>query len=238
MRSILTVALCPTVASCCVVFACTIASCAEPPLPFVAVRVDYFREGPEPAFGTGPRKVGEQRGSGVIVGTESPGVWFVLTNAHVVQVGQEVARSEPRVLVDGTWRRGRVIAADDESDLALIRFRSSAALSTVEISDAEPPDVATVETHGLSSGANYCLRTTELHYALPLPSGAKAWALHRYYVKTTFRPGESGGAVTFDDQLIGLIHGNDPAAGWGLIVDHASIVQFLNANSSWKSVAR
>ncbi|MBA3312714.1 MAG: trypsin-like peptidase domain-containing protein [Planctomycetaceae bacterium] len=206
---------------------CSAAFSADPPSPYVAVRVDYFRGDPVPAAGTDTTKIGEQRGSGVVVGEANSGTWYVLTNAHVIDAGEDIKRAEPSVFAAGEWQKGRVIAADDESDLALVRIRSASALQAVKVSQAKPPNAAKVATHGLIGGRTYCLRPTELRHALPLADGALAWAPQRFYVRTTFRSGESGGAVTFEDRLVGLIYGNDPAAGWGLVVDHASIVRFL-----------
>lgn len=216
------------VASCYVALICVTARAADSE-PYVAVRVDYFDEAPVPANGatTHSRRLGEQRGSGVLVGKSDGNSWYVLTNAHVVDAGPKIKRAEPNILALGKWRKGRVIARDDESDLALIQIEASQVLPTLEMSEDGPPSGAAVESHGLIGGQNYCVRKAELRHALPLPGGAQAWASHRYYVNTTFRSGESGGAVTFNNQLVGLIHGNDPAAGWGLVVDHASIDAFL-----------
>ncbi len=133
---------------------------------------------------------------------------------------------EANVLALERWRKGRVVARDDESDLALIEIRASDALPLIELRRSlrptEPRSSRTVW-----SAVRLIARQAELKHALPLPGGVQAWAPHRYYVHTTFRSGESGGAITFDNQLVALIHGNDPAAGWGLVVDHKSITDFL-----------
>jgi hypothetical protein len=163
----------------------------------------------------------------VLVGQADADTWYVLTNAHVVDAGPKIERTEANVLAHGHWRKGRIVARDDESDLALIEIRTSEKLPTIPLSEQRPADGAAVESHGLIGGQTYCLRKAELKHALPLPGGVQAWAPHRNYVDTTFRSGESGGAITCEKQLVGLIHGNDPAAGWGLIVDHASIQRFL-----------
>lgn len=216
------------VASCCVALICVAIRAADPQ-PYVAVRIDYFDDDPVPANGdaTHSRRLGEQRGSGVLVGKAGDDAWYVLTNAHVVDAGPKIKRAEPNVLALGQWHKGRVVARDDESDLALIRVRASGTLPTLAVSDDDPPDGAAIESHGLIGGQTYCVRKAELRHALPLPGGVRAWAPHRDYVHTIFRSGESGGAITFKNRLVGLIHGNDPAAGWGLIVDHASIETFL-----------
>jgi len=216
------------VASCCVALICVTGMAADPQ-PYVAVRIDYFGGDPVAAGGdaTSARRLGEQRGSGVVVGKTDGGSWYVLTNAHVVDAGPTIKRAEPNVLALGTWRKGRVVARDDESDLALIRIHATEALPMIDVSKELPPDGAAIESHGLIGGQTYCERKAELKHALPLPGGVQAWAPHRYYVHTTFRSGESGGAITFQNQLVALIHGNDPAAGWGLVVDHASITTFL-----------
>lgn len=189
-----------------------------------------------PADGSVPPKFGEQRGSGVVVGKGESGVCFVLTNAHVVDAGEAVQRAVPRVRFGETWETGRVVATDDQSDLALIRLRRAVPIEGIRLRDAKPPDSAKVTTHGLTGGRNYCVRPTELSYALPLGRGVNAFAPHRYYVRTTFLSGESGGAVTLDDQLVGLVHGNDFAAGWGLIVDYTSIVRFFEPLVAKKSI--
>jgi hypothetical protein len=220
------------VAVCSVEFVCSVAFSADAPGPYIAVRVDYFLGEPVRAVGAGPPRIGEQRGSGVVVASADAGAWFILTNAHVVEAGEPVQRAVPRVFAQGHWRKGRVIAADDESDLALIRIRSAIPLNSVLPGEKMPASAAKVVTHGLIGGTTYCVRETELRHALPLPGGALAWAPHRFYVRTMFRPGESGGAVTLENRLVGLIHGNDPAAGWGLIVDTASIREFLKANAA------
>lgn len=197
------------------------------PGPYVAVRVDYHRDGPEPADGSSSGRVGEQRGSGVVVGQASQRDWFVLTNAHVVQADEGVGRTVPNIFAGGDWRSGKIVSINSETDLALIRIRFSKPLKSVTISASAPPDGAEVKTNGFASGRKFCYRTSTLRLALPLRDGAQAWAPHRYFVRTMFNPGESGGAVTLENQLVALIHGNDLAAGWGLVVDHRSITAFL-----------
>jgi hypothetical protein len=216
------------VATCCVALICVTGRAADPQ-PYVAIRIDYFSGDPVPAGGdtTASRRLGEQRGSGVVVGKADGDSWYVLTNAHVVDAGPQIKRAEPNVFALERWRKGRVVARDDESDLALIEIRTSDALPSIELSAQPPSDGAAIESHGLVGGQTYCARQAQLKHALPLPGGVQAWAPHRYYVHTTFRSGESGGAVTFDNRLVALIHGNDPAAGWGLVVDHKSITDFL-----------
>jgi hypothetical protein len=220
--------LIPVVASCGVALICVTVRAADPE-PYVAVRVDYFDGNPVPVNGEtkASRRLGEQRGSGVLVGKADGDAWYVLTNAHVVDAGPKIKRAEPNVLTLGKWHAGSVVARDDASDLALIRIHATEMLPSIEISDERPPDGAAIESHGLIGGQTYCVRKTELRHALPLAGGVQAWAPHRYYVHTVFRSGESGGAITFENRLVGLIHGNDFAAGWGLVVDQASIVEFL-----------
>lgn len=201
---------------------------ADPqPGPFVAIRVDYYRGGPVPADGTSIRRLGEQRGSGVVVGRAAGDDWFVLTNAHVVEADESVGRTVPNVYAGGGWRSGRVVSIDSEADLALVRLRFAQPLQFVTVSESPPPDGAKVETNGFAGGRKYCRRATTLRLALPLGNGARAWAPHRYYVQATFNPGESGGAVMLENRLVALIHGNDPAAGWGLVVDQKSVAAFL-----------
>lgn len=197
------------------------------PGPYVAVRVDYHRAGPEPADGTRPQRLGEQRGSGVIVGQADVDEWLVLTNAHVVEADDGVGKTVPNIYAGGDWRSGRIVSIDSETDLALIRLRFARVLNTVTVSESPPKDGAEVKTNGFVGGRSFCFRTSTLRRALPLDDGAQAWAPNRYFVRTMFNPGESGGAVTLENQLVALIHGNDVAAGWGLVVDHESIQLFL-----------
>ncbi|MGC1273421.1 MAG: hypothetical protein WBC44_06905, partial [Planctomycetaceae bacterium] len=83
----------------------------------------------------------------------------------------------------------------------------------------------------------YTARETNLLHSLKLEDGAEAFAPQRYFIRTTFKPGESGGAVTVDGKLVGLIHGNDPEAERGICVDYAAIEEFLAPHMSEKKTA-
>ena len=194
----------------------------RPPGPYVALRIDLVR-GPEDA----PEPAGEQRGSGVVIGEAGEGEWFALTNAHVVEPGEEATRAVPKVFAGGEWRTGRVIASDAEADLALVRFPFPEELRSAEVSVEPPSDRADVETHGFAAGRKYTTREGQLRRSLPLKGGSVATAPRRYFIRTKFAPGESGGAVTIGRRLVALIHGNDCEAGWGICVDQPSIAEFL-----------
>jgi S1-C subfamily serine protease len=197
----------------------------KPPGPYVALRIDLYDDPASDA--AAEKRLGEQRGSGVVVAPAGAGEWFVLTNAHVVDPGADAARAVPQVYAGGDWRRGEVIASDAEADLALIRMRFSEPLKTAEVSSEPPTDHVRAETHGFAGGKKYVERESELRRDLPLDGGSLATAPRRYFIRTTFAPGESGGAVTIGDQLVALIHGNDCEAGWGICVDQPSIREFL-----------
>ena len=206
---------------------CASVGLAAPPGPYVALRIDYERHEPGPTDRDAPMTVGEQRGSGVVVGPGQSGTWLVLTNAHVVEVDPAVGQAVPQIFAGGKWRRGQVVAEDSAADLALVRVALDEPLRSAGIATGPPDNRAEVTTHGYAGGTKYCRRTTELRHAMPLDDGALAWASDRYFVQTTFHPGESGGAVTIGGKLVGLIHGNDSAAGWGLVVDQKAIAAFL-----------
>lgn len=194
----------------------------RPPGPYVALRIDLF-EGPDDA----DERAGEQRGSGVVVGEAGDGEWLVLTNAHVVAPGDEASRVVPQVFAGGEWRAGSVVASDSDADLALVRFAFPQELQSAELSTDPPSDRAEVETHGFAAGRKYTEREGQLRRSLPLKGGSVATAPKRYFIRTKFAPGESGGAVTIGDRLVALIHGNDCEAGWGICVDQPSIAEFL-----------
>lgn len=197
----------------------------KPPGPYVALRIDLYND--SAADNAAEKPLGEQRGSGVVVAPAGAGEWFVLTNAHVVDPGTDAARAVPQVYAGGAWRPGEVIASDAEADLALVRISFPERLKTAEVSSEPPTDHAQAETHGFAGGKKYVERESELRRDLPLEGGSHATAPRRYFIRTTFAPGESGGAVTIGDRLVALIHGNDCAAGWGICVDQPSIREFL-----------
>lgn len=198
----------------------------RPPGPYVALRMQVF-EGPAPGDETSAEPTGEQRGSGVVIAREDGGEWLVLTNAHVVDAEDETKHVVPQVYAGGEWRGGTVVASDADADLALIRFRFPQELKTAEVSTDPPGDRVEVETHGFAGGRKYTEREGELRRDLPLEGGSLATAPRRYFIRTKFAPGESGGAVTIGDRLVALIHGNDCDAGWGICVDQPSIAEFL-----------
>jgi S1-C subfamily serine protease len=203
---------------------------AKEPGPYVAVQVDYFTgpaDAADPAAGT---KVSEGRGSGVVIGPGDTGTWIVLTNAHVVEADSDSWRPVPRVYAGGQWRDGAVIASDAEADLALVQVEYADSLRAVSLATAAPGDRTNVKTHGFAAGRKYTARDTRLNHALALEDGALAYAPKRYFMQTTFTPGESGGAVTVDGRLVGLIHGNDPDAKRGICVDFPAIERFLESH--------
>lgn len=147
---------------------------------------------------------------------------LVLTNSHVVR---DEGRLLPtyRVWIGGEWRAAVFVADDVAADLALLRV-AGASLSPVAL--AERPPYGTVETHGYAFGAEYTPRRPVVSLTLTLEDGQQATARHRWFVQTRFEQGESGGAVTQDGRLVGLIHGNDRLSG--MIVDLPSIRAFLS----------
>jgi S1-C subfamily serine protease len=202
------------------------------PGPFVAVQVDYYEGTVDPLeieAGTpgGGEKVSEGRGSGVVVGSGDDGVWYVLTNAHVVEGDSEAWYVHPRVYAGAKWRTGVVVATDAAADLALIELPYAGTLRVATLADGAPDDRAHVKTHGFAAGRKYRNRETELRHSLKLDDGVEAFASQRYFIRTTFQPGESGGAITIDGKLVGLIHGNDPEAERGICVDYDAIETFL-----------
>ena len=199
----------------------------NPPGPYVALRMQVYEGSGPGGEDAAAEPIGEQRGSGVVIAPAGGGEWFVLTNAHVVDPEDETKHAVPQVYAGGEWRRGTVVASDAEADLALIRIRFPDELKTAEVSTDPPSDRADVETHGFAGGRKYTEREGELRRDLPLAGGSLATAPRRYFIRTKFAPGESGGAVTIGDRLVALIHGNDCDAGWGICVDQPSIAEFL-----------
>ena len=210
---------------------------AREPGPYVAVQVDYYAGNTVRADAEGARKVSEGRGSGVIVGPGDEGTWFVLTNAHVVESDSESWLTVPRVYAGGQWRDGKIVATDAKADLALVQVSYAEPLRAIDLAEAAPSDDSDVETHGFAAGRKYTARETTLTYSLLLDDGVKAFAPQRCFMRTTFMPGESGGAVTVDGKLVGLIHGNDPEAERGICVDYAAIEEFLAPHLSEKQTA-
>lgn len=210
---------------------------AREPGPYVAVQVDHYAGNDVRAGVDDSRKVSEGRGSGVVVGPGEVGTWLVLTNAHVVESGSDSWVSVPRVYAGGQWRDGTTIAADAKADLALVQVDYDQPLRTIDLAPSAPSDDSAVKTHGFAAGRKYTARDTKLTFALRLEDGAKAFAAQRNFIRTTFMPGESGGAVTLNGELVGLIHGNDPQAERGICVDHAAIEAFLAPHLTEKRTA-
>lgn len=200
---------------------------AKPPGPYVALRMLVQERDASDGGEEAGRPAGEQRGSGVVIARAGGGEWLVLTNAHVVDSEDETQQVVPQVYAGGEWRSGAVVASDAEADLALIRIPFPEELKTAKVATAPPGDATAVQTHGFAGGRKYTEREGELRRDLPLGGGALASAPRRYFIRTKFAPGESGGAVTIGDRLVALIHGNDCDAGWGICVDQPSIAEFV-----------
>ena len=163
----------------------------------------------------------------MIVGSAGDDIWYVLTNAHVVDRDSDAWHVHPRVYAGAKWRPGVVVASDAAADLAIVAIRYSLPMRAVTLAEAAPKDRASVKTHGFAAGRKYTNRETELMHGLTLEDGVQAFASQRFFLRTTFQPGESGGAITIDGKLVGLIHGNDPQAKRGICVDYDAIATFL-----------
>ena len=138
----------------------------------------------------------EGQGAGTIWSADG----LVITNAHVVR------RSHPKVtLPDGRTLPGRVVAHDDERDLALLSIEASA-LPAVEPGDSQnlrpgewvfalghPWGVAGAATAGIVIGAGAELPE--------MPASGREWIM----VSLRLRPGNSGGPlVDARGRLIGV----------------------------------
>jgi len=94
---------------------------------------EFFRRfiprqpGQQPGPQQGPRPESRSLGSGFIISADG----YVLTNAHVVEGGDEITVK----LTDKREYKAKVIGADKRTDVALIKIENSAPLPTVKFAD-------------------------------------------------------------------------------------------------------
>lgn len=172
----------------------------EPAVVNIDVAGERIREGQD-MFGRMVREYQPYngKGSGVIISPDG----YIITNNHVVEGSSEIRVS----MVDGRKMDGRLIAADPESDLAVVKIEG-AKLPAAEWGDSDklkigeyvlavgyPLGIGTTVTHGIISA-------TDRRNLETAPGRILKRALQ---TDAPINPGNSGGALAnLDGQLIGI----------------------------------
>ncbi|GMG83849.1 Do family serine endopeptidase [Paralimibaculum aggregatum] len=153
---------------------------------------DVFRDMP------GARRIENSLGSGVIL--DPAGI--VVSNHHVVAGADEITV----VLADKREFEGRVIFADEQSDLAVVQLKGAHDLPALDIRDSDTLEVGDlVLAIGNPFGVGQTV-TSGIVSGLAR-SGAGRRLRDGYYIQTdaAINPGNSGGAlVDMDGRLIGV----------------------------------
>jgi hypothetical protein len=160
---------------------------------------------------------GQQRrqastGSGTVIGMWRQ-QYLVLTCHHVLVQGGE------HTIQTGTFRaRGTVVADDAQRDLALLAVRSLSRLETCPLGRQSPQSQSLVHTGGYPRGGPFRAEQA----AVAGFRGEKDLVL-----KFFNRPGESGGGVFQNGQLVGVVWGHAPATQTTLATTIEHVWQFL-----------
>ena len=193
--------------------------------PFFAFRNPFFDDSFREYYGRfgGPRRrTATSLGSGVIIDPDG----YVVTNEHVVHKASRIHLT----LGDGTRLEGKLLSADADSDLALIKVESPTPLPTLPMGRSDdlmigetvvalgnPFGLESTVTTGVVSAKN---RSVNLR-------GQEAYA-GLIQTDAAINPGNSGGAlVNIHGQLIGInvaIYAQAQGIGFAIPVDRVRTV--------------
>ena len=164
---------------------------------------------------------GQQRrqtstGSGTVIGMWRQ-QYLVLTCHHVLVQGGE------HTIQTGSFRaRGTVVADDARRDLALLTIRSNTRLEACPLGRQSPTTQSLVHTGGFPRGGPFRAEQA----AVAGFRGEKDLVLRFFN-----RPGESGGGVFQNGQLVGVVWGHAPASQTTLATTIEHVWQFLREHN-------
>jgi serine protease Do len=149
-------------------------------------------------FGRSRERIQNALGSGVIVKSDG----LVVTNNHVIKDADEIRV----VLNDGREFAGKVVAQDEQLDLALVRFDTKGAkLPTLEFRDSDDLEVGDlVLAIGDPFGVGQTVTSGIVSGLARTRTGINDFG---FFIQTdaAINPGNSGGAlVTTDGKLVGI----------------------------------
>ncbi len=186
---------------------------ATPAVVTVSVEVETHN----PFSMWGPQ-LSASEGSGVVIRPEG----LVLTNAHVVEGGRNVTVRT----AEGKRLRARVMALEQDLDLAVLQLEGSHSLPTAQLGDSD----------GLMLGETVVAIGNPLGLGLTVSTGVVASVrrdveikpgLHQSFIQTdaAINPGNSGGAlVNLEGELIGIntaIRADAEGIGFAIPVNRA-----------------
>ena len=157
----------------------------------------FFRDFFEP--GLQRRYQRTSLGSGVIISGDRG---FILTNAHVISKGATITV----VLQDEREFPARVVGADQDSDLAVLRIESDQPLPSIEMGDSEDLMIGeTIIAIGNPFGFSHTV-TTGVISALHRSIRSEDRVLHDFIqTDASINPGNSGGPLlNVNGELIGI----------------------------------
>ncbi len=156
---------------------------------------DLLTDSINPRIAPSERRATSQ-GSGVIIGSEG----LIVTNNHLVETADQIFV----VLSDGSLHQGRIIGADPETDLAVVRIpagglpaapmadNSNLRVGDIVLAIGNPFGVGQTVTQGIVSATSRQV------------SGSSAWQ-NFVQIDAAINPGNSGGAlITPDGNLVGI----------------------------------
>ena len=181
---------------------------------------DLFRD-----FGTSRKRVENSLGSGVILGDDG----FVVSNYHVVGGATDIRI----VLNDRREFSARVLLADEESDLAVLRMQGARDMPALDLRDSDTVQVGELV---LAIGNPFGVGQTVSSGIVSglARSGTATGNARGYFIQTDapINPGNSGGAlVDVTGRLIGIntaiLSRSGGSNGIGFAIPSALVAQFV-----------
>lgn len=186
---------------------------------------DPFFQGLFRDFGTPRQRVQNSLGSGVILSPDG----IVVSNYHVVGEATDIRV----VLNDRREYSARVLLADEESDLAILRLESAEAMPALDLRDSDTVEVGELV---LAIGNPFGVGQTVSSGIVSglARSGTATGNARGYFIQTDapINPGNSGGAlVDVSGRLIGvntsILSRSGGSNGIGFAIPSALVAQFV-----------
>ncbi|WP_310820817.1 S1 family peptidase [Stratiformator vulcanicus] len=176
-----------------------------------------------------------QVGSSVLVARDGNRYWG-LTNKHVVTFDSQAARPaslsiDLRPFGGNAKTRAALGAVSTKYDLAVFTFESNLDLPVAVFARGEPPDGSEVTLQTYTGGETFFERSSRYRHDVDLGntdgSAVRSDLQDTAYLDANVRPGDSGGAVLYNGELVGLVYALDVKYPFGLCTDYASTREFM-----------
>ena len=165
-------------------------------------------------------------GSAVAIGRFEPGREFLLTAGHCINNNT----IEVHVGVNGKWVLARVYGRleNQTGDLAVLAISHPEPLRCIPLAQQPPQLGQTVDRRGFALGGP--LRTTQAVVSGPSDPHAIPELGRTVWMSQPFQQGESGGAVTLNGELVGIISGFTVEDRRGIATGVETIRGFLRSS--------